>query len=123
MTLSISPDGRHLAFVALERKGAVVDLMDLQSGRVRELVETETGCKAGWASATTLWVSRRRDGNVIWTEVDAESGRETGKSVPGLRDCTDGRPDPQSPVDPDVRVVYEHTAQLRLIDREHWPRH
>ncbi len=123
MALSISPDGRHLAFVALEKKGTVVELIDLRSGHIRELVETETGCKAGWASAETLWVSRRRDGRIIWTEVDAESGRETGRSVPGSRDCTDGKPDPQSPVDPDLRVVYEQTSQLRLVGKEHLARH
>jgi len=123
MTLSISPDGRHLAFVALEKRGPIVELMDLRSGHVRELVETETACKAGWASAATLWVSRRRDAKIIWTEVDAESGRETGKSVPGSRDCADGRPDPLSPVDPDLRVVYDHTSQLRLLGREHLARH
>lgn len=123
MTLSISPDGRHLAFVALEKKGPVVEVMDLQTGHIRELVDTETGCKAGWASAGTLWVSRRRDGKIIWTEVAAESRRETGRSVPGSRDCADGKPDPSSPVDPDLRVVYEQTSQLRLVAKEHLARH
>ena len=51
--------------------------------------------------------------------VEANSGRETGKTVPGTRDCLDGKPDPASPVDPDLRIVYDETSQLRLLPREY----
>jgi tRNA A-37 threonylcarbamoyl transferase component Bud32 len=123
MSLSISPDGQHLAFVALEVRGPVVELMDLRGGQVRELMETETACQMGWTSAKTLWVSRRRDGKIIWIEVDTESGRETGQSFPGSRDCADGYPDPKSPVQPDLRMVYDQISQLRLLGKEHLARH
>ena len=62
-------------------------------------------------------MSRRREGKIVWTEVDADTARETGKTAPGSRDCNDARPDPVSPVDPDLRIVYDQTSQLRLIDR------
>ena len=62
-------------------------------------------------------VSRRRQGKIVWTEVDADPAREPGKTAPGSRDCADARPDPTSRVDADVRIVYDQTSQLRLIDR------
>ena len=70
------------------------------AARPHEVAETETSCPAGWASADAIWVSRRRRGKIVWTEVDADSGRETGKTAPGSHDCADARPDPASPVDP-----------------------
>jgi hypothetical protein len=73
----------------------------------------------GWASNQTLWVSRRRDGKILWTEVDADSGKETGRAVPGLRDCTDGGSDPMSPVNSDLRVIPNRASQLRLLPREY----
>ena len=123
LSLSISPDGGRLALVTLDQRGPIVEVMDPEGGHVRELTETETGCKAGWASAETLWVSRRRDGRIVWTLVDVESGREIGQSMPGSKDCSDGKPDPQSPVQPDARVVYSQISQLRLVGNEHLPQH
>jgi len=72
----------------------------------------------GWASAETMWVSRRRGREIVWTEVDADTGRETGQTVPGSRDCGDARPDPASPVSADLRIVYDQTSQLRLVPNE-----
>jgi hypothetical protein len=115
--MSVSPDGERLAFVAIDKRGSIVQWMPANGGEPHEVAETETTCPGGWASGHTLWVSRRRDGKVLWTEVDADSGRETGKSLPGSRDCADGRPDPSSPVDPELRVVYDQTSQLRIIDK------
>jgi hypothetical protein len=122
MTLAISPDGRHLAFVAVDRRGPFVALMDVETGKVKELTETETACQAGWASPETLWVSRRRGGKIIWTVVAMETGSETGVSIPGARDCSDGKPDPQSPVHPDLKVVYRQVSQLRLLGDEYLTR-
>jgi hypothetical protein len=92
--------------------------MSADGGLEHEVSETETGCAVGWASVHTLWVSRRRAGKIVWMEVNAASGAETGKSVPGSRDCSDGRPDPASPVEPDLRIVYDLTSQLRLLAKE-----
>jgi hypothetical protein len=117
MSLSVSPDGKRIALVTFGKRGPVVTVAAADGSGVRELVETETACKAGWASTKTLWVSRRRGGTPVWLEIDADSARDTGKSVPGSRDCSDARPDPISPVQPDVRVVFQQTSQLRLIDR------
>ena len=75
--------------------------------------------RVGWASASTIWVSRRRGRKIVWTEVDADSGRETGRTTPGSHDCNDLRPDPLSPVNPDLRVIYDQTSQVRLLPSEH----
>jgi hypothetical protein len=58
----------------------------------------------------------------VWTEVEADTGRETGKTAPGGRDCADARPDPDSPVNADLRIVYDQTSQLRLVPNEHLAR-
>ncbi len=117
--LAISGDGRRLAFVTLDQGGPGVEVMDLGTGGIRRLAETGSTCQLGWASAETLWISRRRDGKIVWTEINAESGHETGRSIPGSRDCSDGWPDPQSPVLQDPRIDLSQTSQLRLLGKEH----
>ena len=115
--VSASPDGKRLAFVKLATRGPLVGWMPVDGGAIHDVVDTETACAIGWASNQTLWVSRRRDGKFLWTEVDADSGKETGQTVPGQRDCSDGGSDPLSPVNPDLRVIAERVSQLRLLPR------
>jgi hypothetical protein len=116
--LAPSPDGRRLAFVAMDKRGSVVQWIGGDGGEPHEVAESETGCPVGWSSPDTLWVSRRRGRTLVWTEVDATSGRETGKIVPGSHDCFDARPDPASPVNPDLRIVYDQTSQVRMIGKD-----
>src|SRR5262249_10959493 len=117
--LSASPDGRRLAFVTLDKRGPVVQWIPADgSGELHEIGESETGCPVGWASAETIWVSRRRGHQIVWTEVDADSRRGTGKSVPGRHDRYASRPDPPSPVNPDLRIVYDQTSQVRLVGKD-----
>jgi hypothetical protein len=118
-SLSVSPDGKRLAFALLERRGPTVGWMSAEGGEVHVVAESETGCAPGWSSSQTLWVSRRRSGAIVWTEVDADTARETGKTVPGSRDCSNSQPDPASPVDPDIRIVFRQPSQLRFIRQEH----
>jgi len=118
-----SPDGQKVALMAYERRGRIVNWSDADGGPVHEIGESETGCAMGWASPDTLWVSRRRAGTILWTEVNIHTRAETGRTVRGTRDCSDGRADPASPVDPDVRMAYDQTSQIRLLAREHLPRH
>jgi hypothetical protein len=121
--LSVSPDGTRLAFTTVGPSHVTVAWMSVDGGTVHTVAATETACAAGWASSRALWVSRRRDGRIVWTEVDADSGAETGRAVPGLRDCSTGDPDPASPVNPDLPVVLRRQSQLRLIGNEHLGRH
>jgi len=118
-SVAVSPDGSRIAILSSEERGPIVSWIAVGGGEIHEVAESETACEPGWASKQTLWVSRRRSGGIVWTEVDAVTGRETGKVVQGERDCTDGKPDPASPVDPDVRIVYSEPSQLRLIGHEH----
>src|SRR5262249_48768339 len=97
--IAVSPDGRRLVLLTFEQKGIGLWLMKSDGGQARFVAESETACHPGWASANTLWISRRRNGKVIWVELDADTARETGTVLPGLRDCSDSKPDPASPVD------------------------
>jgi hypothetical protein len=122
--LAASPDGKRLAFItADDKRGAIVEIVNADTGESRKLIETETGCRPGWTSNEALWVSRRQGTKIVWTEVNADSAAETGRVMPGSRDCTDGKPDPVSPAESDVRVIFERTSQLRLLGREHLSRH
>src|SRR5262249_43313865 len=58
--LSPSPDGRRLAFVTMDTRGSTVRWIGADGGEPHEVTETETTCPVGWASADTIWVSRRR---------------------------------------------------------------
>jgi dipeptidyl aminopeptidase/acylaminoacyl peptidase len=119
MSMAVAPDGKRLALVStIGRKGPVVEIADTDGGRARDLAEIETGCPPRWASNATLWVERRRGGKLVWTEIDADTARDTGRSVPGSRDCADGKPDPQAPTPDGVRVVYDQRSQVRFLPRE-----
>jgi hypothetical protein len=117
--LSASPDGRRLAFITVEPRGETVRWMPAEGGELHEVADTETSCAPGWASPNTIWLSRRRGRKILWTEVDADSGRETGRTTPGSHDCNDLRPDPLSPVNPDLRIIYNQTSQVRLLPNDH----
>jgi hypothetical protein len=116
--IAASPDGRRLVLMTFEQKGIGLWLVNSEGGEARYIAETETACDPGWASANTVWISRRRNGKVVWVELDADTGRETGTVTPGLRDCSDGKPDPASPVNPDIRIVYNEPSQIRLVDEK-----
>ena len=113
-SLAVSPDGKRIVVLTMGAGGLGVSWIGAHGGVAHHVSETETACRPGWASAQSLWISRRRSGKAVWVEVDADSGRELGKTMAG-HDCADGEPDPISPVDPDLRIVYGKTSQLRLI--------
>jgi len=117
--LSVSPDGRRLVFVSVDTRGSTVRWIDANGGEPHEVADTETYCPPGWASDSTVWVSRRRGREIVWSEFDVDTGRATGKTLPGSHDCADLRPDPRSPVDPDLRIIYDQASQVRLLPNEH----
>jgi hypothetical protein len=113
--LAVSPDDEKVAFVTNGARGPMVQWMSAYGGPAHAVTDTETGCRPGWSSDRTLWVSRRSGKEIVWTEVEVDDGRPTGKQVPGSRDCSDGPEDPMSPVDPDVRVTIDRQSQLRFL--------
>jgi hypothetical protein len=110
---SLPPDETRLAYVVFGNRGSDVQWMPSHGGQVHEVADTETNCRPGWSSNNTLWISRRLNGAIVWTEVDGDTGAATGRTTPGGKDCADGEQDPLSPVDPDLRIVFEGTAEVR----------
>jgi hypothetical protein len=103
-------DGRHTSPVTM---GAVlagryeirslherVSWIPVSGGPPHDLASAETNCAPGWSSNHTLWISQRYGGRFVWTGIDADTARETGRTVPGTKDCGDNDADPSSPVDP-----------------------
>jgi hypothetical protein len=113
--LAVSPDGERIAFIRIRKTEPAVAWISSKGGEVHEVAVTETNCGPGWASDRTLWVSSRRGGHPSWIEVDADTLRETGRVVAGEKDCSDGNPDPASPVSPDVRALRRKTASIRIV--------
>jgi len=111
---SLSPDEKRISFLVGTNRGLRVGWAPSAGGAVHEVTDAETACFPGWASSRTLWVSRRRRGVLLWTEVDADTGRETGSVVPGGKTCFDDFPDPESPTGQDVGIVVEQTSQVRF---------
>jgi len=111
---SLSPDDSKVAFLANSNRGVRVRWMPSGGGASHELGESETGCAPGWSSDRTLWISRRLRGLLTWTEIEVESGKPTGRTAPGSKNCTDGLPDPLSPADLDARVVFNFETDIRL---------
>jgi hypothetical protein len=117
--LSVSPDGDRLAFVSITSLGLMVEWMSSNGGEIHEITQVDSLCRIGWATARTIWVSKKRDGALVWTEFDVDCGRATGRTTAGTHDCSDGLSDPASPLDSDLRVVASSTSQLRFIGGEH----
>jgi hypothetical protein len=111
---AVSPDGERIAFATVTARGPAVRWVASAGGDAHDLADTETICGPTWSSPRTLWIARRHGSNIVWTEIDADSGRATGRVRPGTSDCTDARNDPETP-DAPVRVRVERHAQLRLV--------
>jgi len=113
---SLSPDGRRVAYLANGGRGMLVRWIPSSGGETHDVAVSEGGCRPGWSSNSTLWISRRIQGRPLWTEVEADTGRATGRTAPSANDCQEGSPDPLSPVRPDIRMVVERISQLRVKD-------
>ena len=119
-SLSISPDDQRLAYVALSNRGAIVRWMSSSGGEAHDIEESANSCDPGWSSEGTLWVFRRKGKGWVWIEMDADSGRPTGKAVAEARDCSDGS-DPSSPITRQVRTVVDHRSQIRILPDRYLP--
>jgi hypothetical protein len=114
--LALSPDERRLAFVASDSAGLVVRWIGADGGPVHFVSESEGTCHPAWSSNHTLWVSRRRKGKFVWTEIDVDSGQMTGRTAPGGKSCAEGYvPDPLAPTTTDSWLVFDDTSEVRLL--------
>ncbi|HVZ88134.1 MAG TPA: serine/threonine-protein kinase [Polyangia bacterium] len=120
--IALSRDERRLAFVSPSSGGRIVRWMSADGiGEVRELIDSETGCQPIWSSERDVWVSLRKGRQVIWTEMDSDSGRPTGRTYPASRDCTDGLPDPVQPLHRPAEIEVNFQSQLRLLPTKYLP--
>jgi hypothetical protein len=122
---TVSPDGRRVAYVDPAPSGPRARLVDLGGGPERDVGDASSYCRPVWSSARTLWISQRAAGTPEWVEIDvgepdegrAASGpsvRPTGRTLRGLRDCSDGLPDPAGPTRDGAKIVVEWRSELRV---------
>ena len=123
LSLAISPDDRRVLFSTPTNRGVATRWIALGGGEAHELTQANAPCSPGWSASGAVWTVGRQGGTRGWTEVDADSGRRTGKFVPTSHDCSDGIADPNSPVAVGVRAVVDRTSQLRLLPTRYLPAH
>ena len=117
-TYGISPRGDRVAMTKLRNAGAIVTWVDAdRPAAVHEANNNTTACSPVWDGPERLWVSVRKGGGYLWTELDTFSGKLTGRSVRGVHDCSTGMDDPAAPVRPEVWVDFSIRSQLRLMPR------
>jgi hypothetical protein len=114
--LALSSDDKRLAFVAAGNRGPLISWISADgSGPTHEVAESDTYCRPLWSNEKDIWVSLRRGARVVWTEIDTNSNRSTGRTLPGTRDCSEGYADPTTPVREPVTVETTFRAQLRRL--------
>jgi hypothetical protein len=120
--IAISPDDKRLAFMVADSGGLRIRWISSDgTGPIHEITNTDNICPPIWASEKDVWVSLRRGRQQVWTEIDADTGRLTGRTFPGSRNCADGMPDPKHPQRDPVEVEFTFRSQLRLLPSKYLP--
>jgi hypothetical protein len=120
--LALSPDDRRLAFITADSGSRTVRWISSDgSGDTREIAANETACSPVWSTAKDIWVSLRKGREVFWKEIDTDSGRPTGHTALGGRDCTNGIDDPLRPLHDPVEIEIAYRSQLRLLPSKYLP--
>src|SRR6185312_12454664 len=121
-TISVSPDDKRLAFTTIDNSGAAVRWMWSDgSGSVHVVTDTQNVCGPIWASNKNLWVSLRKGHQEVWTEIDTDRERSTGRTSPASNGCADGYPDPLRPLHESVELEVNFRSQLRLLPSKYLP--
>ncbi len=121
---TVSPDGRRIAYVDPAPQGPRARLFELEGGAERDVGDASSFCRPVWSSSRTLWISRRAAGTPEWVEIDVgqpdgpagqtASGVPTGRTMRGLRACSDGLADPASPVRDGAKIIVDWRSELRV---------
>jgi hypothetical protein len=119
---TVSPDGRRVAYVDPAPQGTRARLFDLSGGAGRDIGDASSYCRPVWSSARTVWISRRGGGTPEWIEMDVgeaaagppAAAQPTGRTLRGMRDCSDGLPDPAGPTRDGVKIVVDWRSELRV---------
>jgi len=120
--LALSVNEKRLAFLSGYNGGRVIKWISVDGvGGAHNVVDSGTGCRPTWSSDKLVWVSVRKGRRVIWTEIDTDSTRPTGRSFPGHHDCTDGLDDPAWPTPDPVEIAIDTRYQLRLLPAKYLP--
>ncbi|HVV50675.1 MAG TPA: serine/threonine-protein kinase [Polyangia bacterium] len=119
---ALSPDEKRLAFYSIGNRVDMVRWMLADgSGPVHELAKTETACAPIWADGKDVWVSFWEGRKVVWREIDTDSGRPTGRTSPGMHDCSTGEPDPSRPLHDPVEIEASARSQIRFLPSKFLP--
>ena len=115
-SFALSPDDRRVAFIAADNGGrAILWISGDGTGPLHQIADAETGCQPIWSNAKDIWVSLRQGRRVIWTEIDTDTAKPTGRTSPGLRDCTDGLANPARPLHGPAEIELHGRFQVRLL--------
>jgi hypothetical protein len=120
--LALSPDDKRLAFITADSGSRTVRWISSDgSGQTHEIAENETGCGPIWSTPKDIWISRRKGRDLSWVEIDSDTGRATGRTAPGGRDCTNGAEDRRRPIHDPVEVEADLRSQVRMLPAKYLP--
>jgi serine/threonine protein kinase len=116
---SMAPDSERIAYVTKIHRPRL-SLLE-SSGEVRDLGPARPDCAPRWSGRDRLWVLRGSERSPIWTEIDANTGSETGaRANPGppretVHDCPFMLGPPRGSAPTDVAAIYWEENDLRTL--------
>jgi hypothetical protein len=124
--VAVSPSGKRLAFARTRNSGFALGWMWAEDRVVHELpLITGTFCTPTWSSESTLWVVQQRRNRYFWVELNVDSARETGQTLPAGGNCAGGDYESRSPFETRSRVTSTRMSEWRRLRRnvtsvDHW---
>ncbi len=111
--LRLSPSGDQVAYIGWNPYPHVA-MLNLRSGASRMLAAGLT-CAPRWLGPN-LWIAKGSSEEFSWVELEAATGRATGRQVPGSTGCGAVGTGPDGVLEQRLRVVHRENSRLLVLE-------